>query len=345
MPTLEGHAAPAVSRTAPWSRRSRAARARHLTRAHLLPTSRVRSPILVVPLCCALFARGEALAQDTIREFREAHGEFGSRATSWAPVSLVGTWLPEGTIHKEPGEFDLTQVTLDAVVPIPQSRDTFFTAGILAAARHYDFDGVPVLADDTLHRFGVRLGYGGFVNDDLMLQGYWQPSIYSDLDGTLKSEDYRLWYGTFLGVYRESRDWFWKLGVIATDAVDTGVLPLAGFTWHLDEHWSVQVLLPRDVSLVWSAPGWNVFTGFLVESDEYHVRSPVALGLEDDVHVQELLAHVTVERHLAGGLSLLLRGGSSIAGNYDYGYGNGTDDLTGTLEPTWFVAGGLTFRF
>jgi hypothetical protein len=120
------------------------ARAPRVTQAHLLPSARVRSPILVVPLCCAPFACGDAVAQDTVREFREAHGEFGARATSWAPVSLLGTWLPEGTIHKEPGEFDLTQVTLDAVVPIPQSRDTFFTAGILAAARHYDFDGVPV---------------------------------------------------------------------------------------------------------------------------------------------------------------------------------------------------------
>jgi hypothetical protein len=286
-----------------------------------------------------------ALPAQAVDEFRAAHGEFGKRATAMAPVSVIGTWLPEGTIHKEPGSFDLTQVTLDATLPIPRSRDEFFVAGILAAARRYDFDDVPVLADDTLHRVGVRLGYGAFVNDDLMLQGFWQPSIYSDLGGTLRSEDYRLTYGTFLGVYRSSPDWFWKFGVVGTDAVDTGALPLAGFTWHLDPHWSVQVLLPRDISLVWADAGWQVWGGFLLESDEYHVRSPRALGLEDDVHVQELFAHVTVERQLAGGLSLLVRGGSTLAGNYDYGYGNGTDDLTGTLEPTWFVAAGLTLRF
>jgi hypothetical protein len=297
--------------------------------------------------CClvAFGSLGLAAAQDAIREFREAHGDFAIRATSHAPITLVGTWMPEATIHKEPGEFDFSQVTLDATVPIPQSRDTFLLAGILASARHYDFDGVPVLEDDTLHRYGVRIGYGGFVNDDLLLQGYWQPSIYSDLDGTLSSEDYRLYYGAFLAVHRTAPDWFWKVGVLGTDAVDTGALPLAGFTWRIDSHWSLQVLLPRDLSLVWEAPGWNVWGGLLVESDEYHVRSPDALGLEDDVHLQELVAHVTVERRIAGGLSLLLRGGSTLAGNYDYGYGNGTDDLTGTLEPTWFAAAGLTWRF
>ena len=283
--------------------------------------------------------------EQSTRAFRDAHGEFGARATAHAPVSLIGTWLPEGTIHNEPGDFELGQVTLDATAPLPQSRDDFVVAGLLAAARHYDFDGVPVLADDTLHRYGVRIGYGTFVDDDTMVQAYWQPSIYSDLDGTLNSADYRLDYGTFLAVHRTSPDWFWKGGMIATDAVDTGVLPLAGFTWHFDPKWSLQVLLPRDISLVWSDGGWNVFTGFLLESDEYHVRSPRAIGLEDDVHVQELFAHVTVERALAGGLSVLLRTGTTVAGNSDYGYGNGTDDLTGTLEPDWFAAAGLTLRF
>ncbi len=313
----------------------------------MLPPQRVRAASLVsafAPCSLTLLAAGCA-TEPNVRAFRDAHGDFGVRATAHAPISLIGTWLPEGTIHKEPGEFDLGQVTLDATVPIPQSRDTFVSAGILAAARHYDFDGVPVLDDDTLHRYGLRIGYGGFVDDDTMLQAYWQPSIYSDLDGTLRSEDYRLDYGTFLAVHRTSPDWYWKGGIIGTDAVDTGVLPLAGFTWHFDLQWSLQVLLPRDISLVYAPAGWKVFAGFLLESDEYHVRSPAVLGLEDDVHVQELFAHVTLERELAGGLSALVRGGTTVAGNYDYGYGNGTDDLTGTLEPTWFLAAGLALRF
>jgi hypothetical protein len=293
-------------------------------------------------VACGLLA---ACASDTnVQTFRSAHAEFGAGATSLAPVTVVAHHLPEGTIHKEPGQFDLGQVVLDATVPVPQSRDTFLVAGALAGARHYDFDGVPVLEDDTLHRYGLRLGIGTFVHDDLMVQGYWQPSVYSDLDGTLNSADWRLDYGTFLAVWRRSPTWYWKAGFIATDAVDTGALPLAGFTWRFDKRWSLQTLLPRDVSLVYEPPGSKLWLGVLLESDEYHVRSPAAIGLQDDVHVQEVLAHVTFEK-LFGSLSAMVRGGTSIAGNYDYGYGGGTDDLTGTLEPQWFLAAGLGFRF
>jgi hypothetical protein len=54
--------------------------------------------------------------------------------------------------------------------------------------------------------------------------------------------------------------------------------------------------------------------------------------------------HLTIERRLGKGSSILVRGGTTVAGNYDYGYGNGTDDLTGTLEQDWFFAVGLAWR-
>lgn len=284
-------------------------------------------------------------APGTTDTFRTAHSGFIARATTNPPVSLVGTWLPEGTIHKEAGEFELGQILLDATLPVPQSRDSFLVVGALSGARHYDFDGVPVLEDDTLHRHGLRIGYGAFLGDDLVLQAYWQPTIYSDLDGSFDSEDYRLTYGRFLAVKEVTPDFFWKLGFIATDAVDTGALPLIGFTWHLAPNWVFEALLPRDITLAWSCGDWLVTTGFLLDADEYHVRSSAELGLDHDVHVQELVAHLTVERGLVGGLSALVRGGTTLAGNYDYGYGSGTDDLSGTLEPGWFAAAGLTFRF
>jgi hypothetical protein len=284
-------------------------------------------------------------AGSTVQSFRDKHGAFAARATANAPVTLVGNYLPESTIHEEPGEFSLAQVLLDATVPLPQSADSFLLVGAIAGVRHYDFENVPVLADDDLHRYGVRLGYGAFVDDDLLLQGYWQPSIYSDLDGTLNSADYRLDYGAFLAVAKTSPDWFWKVGILATDAADTGALPLLGFTWHIRESWSLQMLLPRELNLVYQHDGWIGYLGFLVEADEYHVRSPTALGLQDDVNVQEVLAHLTIERCFGTGPSILLRLGTTVAGDYDYGYGNGTDDLTGTLEPSWFLGAGLAWRF
>lgn len=294
----------------------------------------------------ALFALlGGCTSTETIERFKSKHHDFVHDATYLPPVSLTVSTLPEGKIDTEPGEFEFDQIFFDAVVPLPRSDDDFLIVGALAGVRSVDFDGVPVIADDDLHRYGVRLGYGRFVDDDLLIQGYWQPSIYSDMDGSLKSRDYRWYYGTLLAVYRSSPTWFWKIGINANDAVDTGVIPLGGFAWHFDERWSLQVLVPRDATLVYEKDAWMVTTGFLIESDEYHVRSPDSLGLEQDVHVQELYAHLTVERSVVEKLGFLIRGGTTVAGDWDWGYGDGGEHLTGTVEPDVFALAGLTYRF
>jgi hypothetical protein len=288
---------------------------------------------------------GGCTSPDTIERFKAKHGDFVRSATYLPPVSLVGSLLPEAEIDTEPGEIEFDQVALDALVPIPQGDDDFLIVGALAGVRAVEFDGVPVLADDDLHRYGVRVGYGRFIDDDFLVQGYWQPSVYSDLDGTARSDDYRLYYGTLLAVCRSSPEWFWKVGVNANDAVDTGVIPLAGFAWHFHERWSLQMLVPRDITLVHANDPWILTTGFLLESDEYHVRSPDSLGLEHDIHVQELYAHLTVERSLLHNVGLLLRGGTVVGGDWDWGYGSGTPKLSGGIEPDAFVAAGITYRF
>ena len=288
---------------------------------------------------------GGCTSPATIEAFKTKHSDFRHRATWLAPVSLTGSSLPEGAIEGEPGELSFSQVLLDATVPIPQDEDSFLIAGALAGVRSVDFEGVPVLADDDLHRYGLRLGYGRFVADDLMVQGYWQPSVYSDLDGTLNSRDYRLYYGTLLAVHQASPSWYWKAGLALNDALDTCVIPLGGFAWHFAEQWSFQVLLPRDATLVYANDPWQVSTGLLLEADEYHVRSPESLGLESDVHVAERYAHLTVERRVTRNISLLLRGGSTVGGEWDWGYGGGTEELDGDIEPDLFFAAGLGFRF
>jgi len=308
-------------------------------------TARAPRSVFALATAASLALAEGCTSPATVESFKKKRQDFVAGATFLPPVSVMGSWLPEGKVDKEPGTFSFTQGLLEAFVPIPQDDDGFLIVGGIAGVRDVHFDGVPGIADDELHRYGVRIGYGRFVNDDLLLQGYWQPSLYSDLDGTLQSDDYRLYYGALLAIYRSSPAWFWKLGVSGNDAADTCVLPLVGFAWSVAGPWSVQVLLPRDATLVYRDDPWILSTGFLLESDEYHVRSPDELGLQHDVHVQELYAHLTVERRLLRHLSLVLRGGSTVAGDWDWSYGSGTEALTGTIEPDVFASAGIHLRF
>jgi hypothetical protein len=307
--------------------------------------SRRRTPRFTVATVAGLTFLASCVSRTAIEGFEAKHEDFILKATSLAPISLTGTWVPDTTIEGEPGELNFTQGLLDATLPLPLDADSFLIVGALAGVRDVHFDGVPVLADDQLHRYGVRLGYGRFLSDNWLVQGYWQPSIYSDLDGTLNSDDYRPYYGTLLSVYRTSPTWFWKAGLTSNDAADTCIIPLGGFAWHFADRWSMQVLAPRDANLVYASGPWLVSMGFMMESDEYHVRSPDALDLEHDVHVQELYAHVTVERALSRHVSFLIRSGSTVSGEWDWGYGSGTERYDGTIEPGAFVVAGLSYRF
>lgn len=294
---------------------------------------------------------GPALPQDeppsTIDRFLDAHGEFIDGAVRQAPVRLYGTWMPEASIHSEPGEFSLLQWTLDATIPIPTSRDSFLITGAIAGQRHYQFDGVQTVGDETLSRYGVRLGFGHFFDDDLVVQGYWQPTLYSDLDGTLHNEDWKLWYGRGLAVWRARPGLYWKLGVALTDAVDTGALPLAGVAWTISEKWRFDALLPRDISLSYLATeSLDLSVGIANESNEYNLRGPAALGSpRHSVHVQEWYAFLSAEYRMSESLSMFARAGTSLAGHYEFGYGNGMPDYDGTLEPSPFLTLGFGLRF
>jgi hypothetical protein len=267
--------------------------------------------------------------------FVAAHGEFGRAARGSAPMIKVSALhVPDGEVHNEPGEFDLTHYALDATVPIPIGRDTFLIAGAHAGARDYEFTPAVIgAADEVLYNAGIRFGIGHFVEDELLVQGYWQPSIYSDLDGSLESEDLKLWYGAVLAVKRTSPGWFWKGGLAFTDAVDSGVLPIAGFSWIIDPQWRVDFLFPRNAEVAYSPdPDWIFSTGLDLESDEFHVRSTAATGkAERDIHVQDLRAFVGAQRRLGPNASVFAKIGTNVVGHYDWSYGAGPD-YDGTLE-------------
>lgn len=315
----------------------------------MLPTAPSLAVLPLLSLCCACAFAAAPRGQEgsAVQQFLDAHGDFARRAVPDPAIQLSASFMPSAQIQSEPGHFDALQGALDATVPLPLDRDSFLILGVEAGVIDVEFDNVQTVADETLYRLGPRLGYGKYLDDDFVVQAYWQPSIYSDLDGTLKSEDYRLWYGTALAVYRQSDDLFWKVGFRLTDAVDSGVIPLGGATWHFAPDWRLEVLLPRNADVRFTVDDhWTVSGGFKLRADEYHIRGPVALGKpEHDVHVQEIVGFVASEYRLTDNLSTQMTVGTTVAGHWDWSYGGGLPKYDGTLEPGLFLEWGVGWRF
>jgi hypothetical protein len=260
-------------------------------------------------------------------------------------IELSALHLPEGKVHQEPGEFELTYYKLDALIPIPMDRDTFLLAGAHFGARDYHFSAVSGAEDDVLYNAGLRLGAGHFIHDDLVVQAYWQPSLYSDLDETLNGDDWRLWYGTALATYRCRDNLFLKVGVAFTDALDTGVIPLGGVSWIFHPQWRLDILLPRQAEVSWSpSRPLNLHVGLESESEEFHVRTRTPQGtLETDVHVQDIRAYLGASYRFTDKVSIFAKVGSTVAGHYEWRDGGATYD--GTLERAFFVQMGLGLTF
>jgi hypothetical protein len=262
-------------------------------------------------------------------------------------LEVSGLYMPTGELRGEPGHFELQHYKFEGLVPMPVSRDTFLLFGGHAGARIYDFSShVEGADDDILYNAGLRLGAGRFVNDDFVLQGYWQPSLYSDLDGTLNSRDWKLWYGTGLAVYRARADLFLKGGFILTDSVDTGAVPAAGVSWLIAPGWRFDLLVPRNLELSYAPhASWNLHAGIEFETEEFHLRGPPEEGKrERDVHVRDLRAYLGALYRLGRHASLFARVGSTIGAYYDWST-SGKPDYDGTLEPGIFFQAGAGWSF
>jgi hypothetical protein len=327
------------------------------TAGRLASRHAVRALLACIALSAAGFAapasaQSEA-APDTSPEtgtatdrFLRAHGDFAEKARRFVPMlELSALYMPDAELHGEPGEFDLRYLKLDSLFPIPLDRDTFLLAGAHLGARDYDFSGVSGAEDDVLYNAGLKLGAGHFIHDDLVAQGYWQPSLYSDLDGTLNSDDWKLWYGAALATYRCREDLFLKAGFILTDAIDTGAIPLVGAAWIFDPEWRLDLLLPRHAELSWSpSPVLNLHVGFESEPEEFHVRTSTAAGdAQTDVHVQDIRVYLGAAHRLSDALSIFAKVGSTVAGHYEWRDGDATYD--GHLEPALFVQVGFGVTF
>jgi hypothetical protein len=289
-------------------------------------------------------ARAEPLSAKD--RFLEAHGDFADKARRFIPMFELGAlYMPEGEVRDEQGEFELRYYKFDGLAPIPVGRDTFLLVGALAAARDYDFEDVIGADDDILYSAALRLGAGYFFNDDLVGQAYWQPSLYSDLDGTLNSRDWRLWYGAALLTYRLQDDLFLKGGVLVTDVADTGALPLIGVSWIFLPAWRLDILIPRVLEVSWGPIRvLNVHVGLEIEPEEFHIRYKTPGGeAQTDVHVQDIRAYIGAIYRITDNFSVFVKGGSTVGGYYDWRDADGKYD--GTLEPSLFVQAGFGLSF
>lgn len=280
--------------------------------------------------------------------FMSAHGDFMLKRRRFQPMASADIlWQPNSDVSSEPGDFNLTQYDIDAKVPIAIDPDAYLELGGYFGARHYDTSSSFAMPSETFYDLGLYLGGGGFVNDDLLIEGSFYPGIYSDFDGTLTHSDYQ-WYFDALAVWRTQEDLFWKFG-LTHDGIfkDVEVYPLLGVSYVINSQWRLDILLPRSAEISFTpdpeSPKTIVLAEVTLDGNQYEAHS-VAVSGGSATHVQEIRVGLGGIYRFNDMFSLFGRIGATVGGDYELTDGNGSY-ATGTLDPALYLSLGFGLDF
>lgn len=274
--------------------------------------------------------------------FMQAHGDFVLKYKRFEPdVQVRGQLLPNGEIKGEQGDFDLARLTVDAKAPFMVSTDGYLVLGAYFDHRRYLVDNMPGFADESLFVGALQLGFGVFVDDNVLLEGMVMPGSWSDWDGTLHRRDFDC-PASLLFTIRTTDDVFFKIGARYNEIYeDANVLPYLGLSWQIMDELRLDILAPEYIEMSWwPAPEFGVRIGAEIQGAEYRVRQRNAVGDREfaDMRVQEVLAYGGATWRMSDYVSLAARAGMAVAGDYKLDDGlAATQRVDGTIRPTVFA--------
>ncbi|MCA8951307.1 MAG: hypothetical protein KDE27_17500 [Planctomycetes bacterium] len=286
--------------------------------------------------------------------FLQSHGMFMAGRERFDPMVEFGLGAyPNQRIKNEPGSFDMLLPTFDAEVPLTVSTEGYVLIGAYYHSRHYMFSSSTTLPDETLYGTGVKLGFGAFLDENMLLEGKFAPGLFSDLDATAHLQDYDV-PSSLLLTWRTDPSLYVKLGVRYNQVYeDAPILPYIGLSWDItgtitppgseyasSDSWRLDILLPEYAEVSYwlnSATGFSL--GAQIDGAQYHVRTSRASGHQrDNVQVQEVKTYLGYTQRFSDNFSLLLRTGAVVAGDYKLTTGAANfQRVDGSLDPGFFA--------
>ncbi len=290
--------------------------------------------------------------------YERLHGEFLRNSIGFRPdLKLQFGMQHDADFDDEVGQFDFNEYRGEFLTRAPVDPDTHLILGGNVGLRAYRFDNVPIVGDEDLWEVSGEFGVGRFFQENLLVEATFRPGLYSDFDGTLKSDDWQF-FGRVLATYQPDPDQrlYLKGGIEVSQVFeDTPIYPLLGISWQFTDAWRFDALLPLETAFRFTPSAeWIFSAGLSLDGDEYHRRSNITVGAPTSrtVRTQEVRAFFDATYRTSDELSVFGRIGSTIAGEnsfeaYRPGVGGGVvrDDFDGAVNPVLFFEVGVGVNF
>jgi len=287
--------------------------------------------------------------------FAEHHGEFMNLRRRYDPqIELRARAIPNGSIKHEPGSFDMLGYDFDAEIPVLISTESYLILGAYYGGRRYltssafgTAGNVGGIGDETLVNTGAKLGFGVFLDENVLFEFQTNPGIWSDMDDTLHHQDLDF-PSSAVFTFRTFDRFFFKLGARYNQVYqDAPWLPVLGFSWEIVEGFRFDLLAPESFEFsFWPSPSTGLLLGGQVTGAEYHVHTSEAINQRANARVQEAIVYLGLVQRMTDYFSLQARAGVVVAGDYTLTTGQaGFNPAEGMLDQAFFgeVTMGINF--
>ena len=280
------------------------------------------------------------------RYFNEDHGEFMSLRERYNPqIELRARVFPNMRIQDEPGSFDLLGYDFDMEVPTLVSTDGYLILGAYYTGRRYltssafgTRNNTTGVGDETLVGAGLKLGFGVFLDNNVLFEMQTNPGAWSDLDDTPHHQDFDFPSHALFTIRAMDR-FFFKVGARYNQTYeDAPWLPLLGFSWEITPGFRFDLLAPQSFEFsIWPSASTSITIGGQIQGAEYHVHTAEALNQRANVRVQEAVAYLGLVQRVTDSFSFEARAGLVVAGDYKLSDGSvGFDYTDGMLRQAFY---------
>ena len=197
---------------------------------------------------------------------------------------------------------------------------------------------------DEIRTFTFNTGAGYRFNERWFINGMVGATLYrfDDVNGDAVGFN-----GGLLLNYRPNKDLAWTFGILVSPDSDLPAMPAIGMNWDLNEHWTLELGIPRTRLSYHLDPKWTIYTGPGMAGTTFRTSRHFGSKIGSPRYNNALATYrdvrwgVGATFQISRQMQFEAEAGESLYRCLDYT----DDDKQVRFDPAPYVQGALTFRF
>lgn len=256
---------------------------------------------------------------------------------------------PDSEEEGGPGAYEFQQFDFKATFISPLSLTEYASLSLAYGQRRYNFDIIDAAStragSEILHRSVVSLGIGSFLGEQTLFKATLDFGNYSDLDGGLETDDFRINAGAEL-IYRLNPGAQLIGGVLASeDFEDQEIIPLLGLRLISDDGaLHISLTAPKEIQVIYRLDNTTeLYAGGWLMGERYRV----SLGPDNkkfDIRYQDRRLGLGLVQWLGSNTNIEIEGGYSLSSELEFHTPN-PGQFSGDLDYAPYLRAQLGFAF